>query len=128
MNTARFLKYVWQFYNIMHQRVILRSEIWWQSVRTYPCVQKQPPRRVLRKRYSENMQRFSNVFRGYRSDQLYWNRSSAWVFFWKFAAYIQTTSEGLLIVLSFPSLSKPYLKATIYFAISLSWLKWYPRK
>ena len=45
--------------------------------------QKQPFRGVLRKRCSENMQQI------YR--QIYWNRTSAWVFSCKFAAYFRNT-------------------------------------
>ena len=44
-------------------------------------LQKQPSRSVLNKRCSENMQQI----------QLYWNRTSAWVFSCKFAAYFQNT-------------------------------------
>ena len=60
-------------------------------------VQKQPPRAVPRKRCSENIQQI------YRrtpvpecglnkvAKQLYWNRTSAWVFSSKFVTYFQNT-------------------------------------
>ena len=59
--------------------------------------QKQPPRRILRKSCSENMQQiywktpmskcdFNKV-----AKQLYWNYTSAWVFSCKYAAYFQST-------------------------------------
>ena len=60
--------------------------------------QKQPSRGVLKKRCFENMQQvywktlmpkcddFNKV-----ALQLYWNRTSAWVFSCKFAAYFQNT-------------------------------------
>ena len=61
--------------------------------------EKQPFRGVLRKRCSENMQQiyrtpipkcdFNKV-----AKQLYWNRTSIWVFFCKFAAYFQNTSKN----------------------------------
>ena len=58
-------------------------------------IQKQSSRGVLRKRYSENMQQiyrrapmpscdFNKVV-----SQLYWNHTSAWVSYCKFAAYFQ---------------------------------------
>ena len=61
--------------------------------------EKQPFGGVLRKRCSENMQQiyrtpipkcdFNKV-----AKQLYWNRTSIWVFFRKFAAYFQNTSKN----------------------------------
>ena len=59
--------------------------------------QKQPSRGVIRKRCTENMQQ---IYRGTLmqkcdfnevAKQLYWNRTSAWVFSCKFAAYFQNT-------------------------------------
>ena len=63
----------------------------------YLLFQKQPSRGVLRKRCSENMQQiyrrtpmpkydFNKV-----AKQLYWKRTSTWVFSCKFAAYFQNT-------------------------------------
>ena len=60
-------------------------------------IRKQPTRSVLKKRCSENKQQiyrrtpmpkceFNKV-----AKQLYWNRTSAWVFSCKFAAYFQNT-------------------------------------
>ena len=58
-------------------------------------LQKQPFRGVLWKRCFENMQQI------YRKT-LYWNRTSAWVFCCKFAAYFQNTfsPEHLLMAAS----------------------------
>ena len=59
--------------------------------------QKQPSRGVLRKRCSENMQQIYRRTLIPKWDfnkvalQLYWNRSSAWEFSCKFAAYFQST-------------------------------------
>ena len=50
-------------------------------------IQKQSPRAALKKRCSENMQQIY-------LKQLYSNRTSAWVFPWKFAAYF---SENLFL-------------------------------
>ena len=60
-------------------------------------VQKQPPRGVPRKRCSENMQQIYRRTPMPKCDfnkvakQLYWNRTLAWVFSCKFAAYSQNT-------------------------------------
>ena len=60
-------------------------------------VQKQPPRGVPRKRYSENIQQIYRRTPMPKCDfnkvalQLYQNRTSAWVFTCKFAAYFQNT-------------------------------------
>ena len=59
-------------------------------------IKKQPPRSILWKRCSENMQQ---IYRGTsmpkcnfnKVKQLYSNRTSAWVFSCKFAAYFQNT-------------------------------------
>ena len=57
--------------------------------------QKHPSKGVLRKRCSENMQQIFRRAPMPRWDfnkvakQLYWNRTSAWVFSCKFAAYFQ---------------------------------------
>ena len=59
--------------------------------------QKHPSRGVLRKRYFENMQQIYRRTAMPKCDftkvalQPYWNRTSAWVFFCKFAAYFQST-------------------------------------
>ena len=59
--------------------------------------QKQPPRCVPRKRCSENMQQTYRRTPMPKCDsskvakQLYWSRTSAWVFSSKFAAYFQNT-------------------------------------
>ena len=61
------------------------------------CIQKQPSGGVLRKRYSENMKQIYRRTPLPKYDfnkvalQLYWNRTSAWVFSCKFAAYFQNT-------------------------------------
>ena len=68
------------------------KEIWNKRL-----TQKQPPRCVIKKMCSENMQQiyrrrpmqycdFNKV-----AKQLYWNCTSAWVFSCKFAAYFQNT-------------------------------------
>ena len=60
-------------------------------------VQKQPSRGVLMKRCSENMQQMYRRTSVRKCDfnkvtkQLYWNHTSAWVFYCKFAAYFQNT-------------------------------------
>ena len=60
-------------------------------------LQKQPPRGVLWKRCSENMQKIYRRTPMSKYDfnkaalQLYWNYTSAWVFSCKFAAYFQNT-------------------------------------
>ena len=60
-------------------------------------VQKQPLRRVLKKRCSENMQQSYRRTTMPKCDfnkvalQLYWNCTSAWVFSCKSAAYFQNT-------------------------------------
>ena len=60
-------------------------------------IQKQPSRRVFRKMCSENMQQIYRRTPIPKCDfnkvtlQLYWNRTSAWAFFCKFAAYFQNT-------------------------------------
>ena len=60
-------------------------------------LQKQSSRGVLKKRFSENMQQ---IYRGTpmpkcdfnnAAKKLYWNRTSAWVFSCKFAAYFPNT-------------------------------------
>ena len=59
--------------------------------------QRQPSRGVLRKRYSENMQQIHRRTPMPKCDvnlvalQLYWNRTSAWVFSCKFVVYFQNT-------------------------------------
>ena len=58
--------------------------------------QKQPCRGVLRKKCSENMQQINRRTPMSKCDfskvaLLYWNRTSAWVFSCKFAAYFQNT-------------------------------------
>ena len=102
--------------------------------------QKQPSRAVLRKRCSENMQQICRRTPMPKCDfnkvtlQLCWNRTSAWVFFCKFAAnnllksYVQiafghgcspanfehifripfpkSTSEGLLLILMFDKIEQ----------------------
>ena len=61
---------------------------WWVS-----NAQKQPSRGILTKRCSENMQQFCRRTPMPKCDfnkvasQLYWNRTSVWVFSCKFAAY-----------------------------------------
>ena len=81
-------------------------------------IQKQPARCVLMKNYSENMQKIyrrrtpmSKCYFNKVAFQLYWNRTSTWVFSCKFAAYFQNTfpkniSEGLLLTI----LSKNFLR------------------
>ena len=60
-------------------------------------LRKQPPRGVLKKRCPENMQQIYRRTPMSKCDfnkvakQLYWNRTSAWVFSCKFAAYFQNT-------------------------------------
>ena len=59
-------------------------------------LQKQPPRGILTKRCSENMQQIYGRTSMPKCDfnkvrHLYWNRTSAWVFCCKFAAYFQNT-------------------------------------
>ena len=55
----------------------------------------QPPRGVLKKSYSENMQQIYRITPIPKCDfnkfalQLYWNRTSAWVLSCKFTAYFQ---------------------------------------
>ena len=64
---------------------------------TNRSIQKQPSWLVLKKRWSENMQQIYMRTPMPKCDlnkvalQLYWNRTSAWVFSCKFAAYFQTT-------------------------------------
>ena len=59
--------------------------------------QKQPSRGVLRKRCSENMQQINRRTLMPKCDfskvakQLFWNRTSTWVFSFIFAAYFQNT-------------------------------------
>ena len=59
--------------------------------------QKQPSRGVLKKTCSENMQQIYRRTPMLKCDfnqfakQLYWNRTSAWVYSCKFAAYFQNT-------------------------------------
>ena len=74
--------------------------------------QKQPFRGVLIKRCFENIQQIYRKTPIPKCDfnkvakQLYWNRTSAWVFCSKFAAYFQNTFEWLLLFfLSFSSLT-----------------------
>ena len=63
----------------------------------WSSILKQPPKGVPRKRYSENMQQIYRITSMPKCDfnklakQLYWNRTSAWVFSWKLAAYFQNT-------------------------------------
>ena len=90
---------------------------------TAMIIQKKSSRSVFKKRCSENMQQmyrrtplskcnFNKV-----AFQLYWNRTLAWVFSRKIAAYFQNTSEWLLLIIHFGtlnfvssfSLSFPYL-------------------
>ena len=58
-------------------------------------LQKQPTRGALKKRFSENMQQIYRTTPMSKCDfnkvalQLYWNRTLAWVFSCKFAAYFQ---------------------------------------
>ena len=60
-------------------------------------MQKEPPRGFLRKRCSENMQQIYRRTPMPKCDinklalQLFWNRTSAWLFSCKFAAYLQNT-------------------------------------
>ena len=59
--------------------------------------QKQPPKGVLKKRFSENMQQIYRRTHMLKCNfnkvamKLYWNRTSVWVFSCKFAAYFQST-------------------------------------
>ena len=61
-------------------------------------LQNQPPRGVPRKWCSENTQQICRITTTSKCDfskvalQLYWNRTSAWMFFCKFAAYFLTAS------------------------------------
>ena len=80
------------FLNIL--RIILNI---WYRVWSLWQFQEQPSRGVLRKRCSENMQQIYWRTTMPKCDfktaalQLYWNRTSAWVFFCKFATYFQNT-------------------------------------
>ena len=62
-------------------------------------MQKQPSRGVLRKRCSENVLQIYRRTLMPKCDfnkialQLYWNRTSAWMFSCKFATYFQSTSS-----------------------------------
>ena len=66
---------------------------------------------ILRKRCSEKMQQVYSRTHMPKSDfnkvalQLYWNHTSAWVFFCKFAAYFQNTvpknTSGRLLLMNF---------------------------
>ena len=73
---------------------------------SYCYIQKQPARCVFRKRCSENIQQIYRRTPMPKCDfnkvakQLYSNRTLAWVFSCKFAAYFQNTSEGLLLYIS----------------------------
>ena len=78
---------------------------------TAMIIQKKSSRSVFKKRCSENMQQmyrrtplskcnFNKV-----AFQLYWNRTLAWVFSRKFAAYFQNTSEWLLLIIHFGTLN-----------------------
>ena len=70
-------------------------EKWNNSLTIHFKLQKQPARGVLRKRCSENMQQICWRTHMPKCDfnkvalQLYWNRTSAWVFSCKFAAYFE---------------------------------------
>ena len=104
--------------------------------------QKQPSSGVLRKRCSENMQQiyrrkpmpkcdFNRV-----AKQLYWNRTSAWVFSCKFAAYFQNnfSSEQLwkttplhstfTVVFFIGSLKDVYIRCLTLFQVSLIHRRW----
>ena len=80
----------------------------WNNMETILKIQKQPPRGILRKRFSENMQQIYRRTTLPKCDfnkvakQLYWNRTSAWVFSCKLAAYFQKnfSSEHLLMAAS----------------------------
>ena len=69
------------------------------SIFTFPSLffQKQSPRGVLKKRYSENMQQIYRRTPMPKCDfnkvakQLYWYRTSAWVFSCKFTTYFYNT-------------------------------------
>ena len=73
-------------------------------------LQKQPPRGVLKKRHSENMQQIYRRTSMPKWDfnkvalQLYWNRTLTWVFSCKFVAYFQNTfsKEHLWVAASEP--------------------------
>ena len=70
-------------------------------------IQKQSRRGVPRKRCSENMQQLCNEI---NKLQLYWNRTSAWVFC-KFASYFQNTfSQEHLWVAASENRLRPNLK------------------
>ena len=86
----------------------------------FSIYQKQPPRGVHRKRCSRNMQKiyrrtpmpkcnFNKV-----AKQLYWNRTSAWVFSCKFDAYFQNTfsQEHLWVAASETMNFLPWIKPT----------------
>ena len=77
-------------------------------------LQKQPPRGELKKRCSENMQQIYRRTPMSKYDfnkvalQLYWNRTSAWVFSCKIAAYFQSTSGRLHLKLHDAKTIKSY--------------------
>ena len=79
-----------------------QTEIKWnyqfyQSENGHYELQKQPPRGVSKKRCSENMQQIYRRTPMPKCDfnkvalQLYWNRTSTWVFSCNFASYLQCT-------------------------------------
>ena len=94
--------------------ILLKLSFLWMALTLNFKIQKQPSRGVLRKRCSENMQqiyrrtpcrsttsiKLQQIYRRtpmVKYDfnkialQLYWNRTSVWVFSCKFAAYLQNT-------------------------------------
>ena len=101
-----------------------KCEQYWSFLRIYLYLQKQPPRCVLEKRYSENMQQVCRRTAMPKCDfnkvaqQLYWNRTSARVLSCKFAVYFQntfprSTTGWLLLYLPKKSLTQNFIFCSV---------------
>ena len=95
-NLSMYLRICW--YNNSSVSTCITVLMTWRLSRIKILnVQKQPPRGVPSKRYSEVMQQIYGRTPMPKCDfnkialQFYWNCTSAWVFYCKFAVYFQNT-------------------------------------